>query len=221
MIDFIKTIVENARKENQEKYKQLKLYYQKTFTLNTTNAAIFKYITDTTYYFSGNILGYKTPFNYSTDDPYGSTNWENTQVIHLLTGKDGKGNCYALSSLFKIFSNRLNSDAQLAIAPHHIYIQNRDEKGDFKNVELATRTFPGDGSIQTLTYTTQELIMNGMSERALSDRNAVVLNLIYLAKSFEHKFNDNTNDFLLKCADLAFKYDTLSLLIFLTVCLYL
>lgn len=208
---IISSLAENAKEQYRDKYKTMKLYEQRNFNLNAANWAIFKYLTDTIIIKDLFFGHYKYPFNYSTDDPYGSTQWENTQVIHLLKKDNGKGNCYALSTLFKIFSDRLKSDAQLAVAPHHIYIQNRNQRGDFKNVELTTKTFPGDGSIQTLTYTTHELIMNGMSQRALSNRDAVALNLIYLAKGFEHKFNDNTNDFLLKCADLAFKHDSLSL----------
>ena len=206
--EIIKVIAENAKQEHLEEYKKLNLYQQKMFILNNTNWAIFKYITDTTY-LSKNKAFYIPPYMYSVDDPYGSSAWKTTQVINLLANK--KGNCYALSSLFKIFSDRLNSDARLAIAPHHIYIMNRNQKGDFKNVELATKTFPGDGSIQTLTYTTHELIMSGMSQRMLSDKDAIALNLIYLAKGFEHKFNDNTNGFLLECAELALKHDSLSL----------
>lgn len=208
---LIKIIAGNARQENQKKYKSLKIHEQKMFNLNATNWAIFKYLTGTTMILVGDSIYYKKPYTYSTQDPYGSNQWENTQVMNLLSGNNMKGNCYALSALFKIFSDRLNSDARLAIAPHHIYIQNRNQKGDFKNVELTTKTFPGDGSIQTLTYTTHELIMNGMSQRMLSNKDAIALNLIYLAKGFEHKFNDNTNDFLLECAELAFKHDSLSL----------
>lgn len=206
--NIVNVIIENTRQKNQETYKTLKLYEQKMFMLNTANWGIFKYITDTVFYSSDKNY-YITPYRYTNDDPYGSSYWQNTQVLNLLTNK--QGNCYALASLFKIFSDRLKSEARLTVTPHHIYIQNRNAKGDYKNVELATKTFPGDGSIQVLTYTTKTSIMNGMAQRPLSDREAIALNLIYLAKGFQHKFNDGTNDFLLKCADLAFKSDTLSI----------
>jgi hypothetical protein len=128
-----------------------------------------------------------------------------------LLSNEKQGNCYSLAVLFKLFSDRLQSDARLTITLHHIYIQNRNQRGGFYNVELASKTFPGDGTIQTLTYTTNTSIMNGMAQRMLSDKEAVALNLIYLAKAYQHKYKDNTNDFLLQCADLAFKYDTLSM----------
>jgi|ERR1019366_796049 hypothetical protein len=128
---LIKTIAENARQANQEKFKKLKLYEQKMFIPNTDNWAIYKYITDTTFVMGNDFIYYNEPYTYSTDDPYGSNQWETTQVIHLLATDNPKGNCYALSVLFKIFSDRLQSDARLTVAPHHIYIENRNQKGDF------------------------------------------------------------------------------------------
>ena len=215
LLDFhvlmINTYAEDVRTHYKEKYKTLKPWEQKYFKMNTDNWAIFKYITDTAFVIINEDTYYKKPYSYTYQDPYGSNKWENTQVLYLLLSNEKQGNCYSLASLFKIFSDRLKSDARLTIAPHHIYIQNRNQRGDFYNVELASKSFPGDGTIQTLTYTTTTSIMRGMAQRMLNDKQAVALNLIYLAKGYQHKYNDNTNDFLLQCADLAFKYDTLSL----------
>lgn len=212
-LDFYTKLItltaENARQQHADKYKTLTLYQQKMFMQNTANWAIYHFITDTTFLQVSKADLYLIPYTYSTDDPYGTASFENTQVLHLLAEK--KGNCYALASLFKIFSDRLQSDARLTVAPNHIYIENRNAKGDFKNVELTTNTFPGDGSIQTLTYTTHELIMSGMAQRMLNDTAAVALNLIYLAKGYQHAFNNNTDDFILNCATTAFKHDSLSL----------
>ena len=210
-VEFIKALAENTRDNYKEKYKTLKSFEQKMFEFNINNWTIFKYITDPIFVSVKNRMYYKKAYSYSNEDPYGSNHWENTQVIHLLNKKEMKGNCYSLAILFKLFADRLKSDARLTITPHHIYIQNRNARGDFNNVELASKTFPGDGLIQTLTYTTRTSIMNGMAQRMINDKEAIVLNLIYLAKSYQHKYNDNTSDFLLQCADLAFKYDTLSL----------
>ncbi|MBA3986316.1 MAG: hypothetical protein H0X63_07055, partial [Flavobacteriales bacterium] len=116
------------------------------------NWAIFSYMTDTTIFVGQDKLFYSPPFSYSTNDPLGTVDWSNTQVFNLLDTK--KGNCFALVSLFKIFSERLNSKANICTAPGHIYIRHADHKGIFHNVELATRAFPGTGSMETLTYTT-------------------------------------------------------------------
>ncbi|MEI6697267.1 MAG: hypothetical protein WCO13_14530 [Bacteroidota bacterium] len=215
LLDFhtgiIKAYAENVRNVYQQKYKTLNPWEQCYFKSNTDNWAIFKYITDTAFVKINEAMYYKKPYSYTYQDPYGSDNWENTEVLYLLLSNEKQGNCYSLASLFKIFSVRLKSDARLTIAPHHIYIQNRNQRGDFYNVELASKSFPGDGTIQCLTYTTFISIKKGMAQRMLNDKQAVALNLIYLAKGFQHKYKDNTNDFLLQCANLAYKYDSLSL----------
>jgi hypothetical protein len=215
LIDFhagiINAYAENVRLHYKEKYKTLKPWEQTYFISNTDNWAIFKYITDTAFVIINKDKYIKTPYNYTAYDPYGSDNWENTQVLSLLLSNEKQGNCYSLAVLFKLFSNRFKSDARLTITPHHIYIQNRNQRGGFYNVELASKTFPGDGTIQTLTYTTNTSIINGMAQRMLSDKEAVALNLIYLAKGYQHKYKDNTNNFLLQCAELAIKHDSLSM----------
>ncbi|MFZ4413250.1 MAG: hypothetical protein ACOYOV_09235 [Bacteroidales bacterium] len=215
LLDFhagmINAYAVDIRANYKEKYKTLKPWEQCYFKSNTDNWAIFKYITDTAFVKINEAMYYKKPYSYTYQDPYGSDNWENTEVLYLLLSNEKQGNCYSLASLFKIFSDRLKSDARLTIAPHHIYIQNRNQRGDFYNVELASKSFPGDGTIQCLTYTTYTSIKNGMAQRMLNDKQGVALNLIYLAKGFQHKYKDNTNDFLLQCANLAYKYDSLSL----------
>lgn len=177
--------------------------YQKSLA----NWAIFTYLTDTTSFYSINIL----PFTYSTHDPFGIKNWSNSQVLNLISSKEKKGNCFALTALFKILSDRLLSEARICTAPQHIYIQHRDPKGDYYNVELATAGHPGDGKIQTLTHTTPEAINSGIALRSFDTRQSIGLCLVNLAKSFEHKFSSKDDDFMLKCAELALKHDRLNL----------
>lgn len=173
-----------------------------------TNWAIFTYLTDTLTFGQKQQL----PFAYQIDDPFGMDNWSNSQVLHLLGSMEKKGNCFALVALFKIFSNRLNSEAYICTAPQHIYLQHRDEKGDFYNLELATKTYPSDGTLMTLTFTHKEAIMSGISLRRLkTDKQNIVLCLVNLGKSYEHKFGTREDDFMLKCAELALQHDSLNL----------
>lgn len=184
--------------------KEKKEMYRKTLA----NWAIFKYITDTTLF--SNFVHF--PFTYQFNDPFGMTDWKNSQVLNLLSSKEQKGNCFALVSLYKIFSDRLNSEAFICTAPQHIYIQHQDHKGDYYNVELATGTHPGDGTLQTLTYTYYEGIVSGISLRRLKEeKQNISLCLVNLGKSYEHKFKTKDDDFILQCAELALKYDTLNL----------
>lgn len=174
-----------------------------------TNWAIFSYLSDTTFFSINKKLYYQLPLNYSFNDPLGTINWENTQVFNLLENK--KGNCYALVSLFKIFSERLNSQAIICTSPGHIYIRHADHKGIYHNVELGSKAFPGTGSLETLTYTTDEATKNGISLRELDVKQSVALNLVYLAKGYAYKFGVKDDDFIMECAELALQYDELNL----------
>lgn len=176
------------------------------------NWAIYKYITDTTHIVSKNLINYHLPYLYSNNDPFGTEKWGHSQVFNLIGNENQTtGNCYALSAFYKIFAERLNTDAQIATAPGHIYIVHKDEKDITYNIELASRTFPGNGSEAVLTYTTDQAVKSGIAMRYLDLKQSVALNLIYLAKGYQNKFKNNTDNFILDCADLTLKYDSLNL----------
>lgn len=169
------------------------------------NYAIFTYLTDTlTVKLEGQNLLH-LPYTYSNDDPFGTADWKNSQTINLLETQ--KGNCYSLVTLFKIFSERFKSEANIVTAPQHIYIEHRDPKGSRFNVEVATRSFPDMGSIQTLTYTTREALLNDISMRKLDLKQSVGLNLVYLAKGYEYKNKVKDDEFILTCANTALQHD--------------
>jgi hypothetical protein len=176
------------------------------------NWAIFTFMTDTAYSVKQgnfNFIVHKEPFRYSTKDPLGTIDWANTQVTHLL--QYGDGNCFALASLFKIFSERLNSDADICTAPGHLFITHKDDRGTQYNIELSNGTFPGNGTLETLTYTTDEAVKKGISMRQLDLKQSVSLCLVYLAKGYEYKFKTKGDEFALECAKVALKYDSLNL----------
>jgi hypothetical protein len=196
-----RNVFEMARKSDE----QMKSDFYKTLT----NWAIYSYITDTTLYvWNDSLFFIHLPYYYSTKDPMGTGDWTNTQVTNLLYTK--QGNCFALASLFKILANRLQSDASLSTAPSHIYITHSDINGIDYNVELASRSFPGSGTLETLTYTTGDATRNGIALRTLTDEQAVALCLIYLAKGYEHKYGIK-DDFMMECAEVALEYDSLNL----------
>lgn len=179
------------------------------------NWAIFKYLTDTVEIYTikdSSLVGfYHTPYGYATSDPFGMKDWQHSQVMNLLLSEENKGNCFALSALFKILSDRFNANARICTAPQHIYIQHQDPKGHYYNVEMATAGHPGDGIIQTLTYTPTEGIMSGIALRDYTTKQSIGLCLINLAKSYERKFNAKDDEFLLRCAELALAHDSLNL----------
>jgi len=169
------------------------------------NYAIFTYLTDTLTVKLGGQEFLHLPYTYSNDDPFGTADWKNSQTMNLLETQ--KGNCYSLVTLFKIFSERFKSEANIGTAPQHIYIEHRDPKGSRFNVEVATRSFPDMGSIQTLTYTTREALLNDISMRKLDLKQSVGLCLVYLAKGYEYKNNIKEAEFILTCANTALQHD--------------
>src|SRR5579885_3045264 len=77
------------------------------------NWGIFTYMTDTTYFLrKDTLIAYHTPYQYSNHDPYGTTNWANTEVTGLLMNH--RGNCYAMACLYKIMADKLNTGAAIA-----------------------------------------------------------------------------------------------------------
>jgi hypothetical protein len=184
----------------------------KMYEQSANNYRIFKFITDTTYVLSipdtndfYALFERHLPFDYPSSDPFGSNDWKNGQVLNLI--KNNTGNCFAQSALFKILADRLGSNAHLCIAPGHIYICHANEDGTLFNVETATASFPGSGSLKTLTYSTAEAIKSGLVLRQLDQKQSIALCLVYLAKAYQHRFNTIHDTFMLECAQLALKYD--------------
>lgn len=178
---------------------------EKRYSSALTNFAIYQYMTSLSLWDKKDEFVCHKPYAYSKKDPMGSMDWTNTQITHLIN--EGNGNCFALASLFRILSERLNSDAMLCTAPSHIYIRHADEKGTYYNVELSSRAFPGTGTIETLTYTPDEATRNNIALRELTVKQSIALCLVYLAKGYEHKFNTKEDEFILACAEATLKYD--------------
>jgi len=166
-------------------------------------------MTNTTLYENANGIVYHTPYVYSYTDPMATEDWRNSQVVNLNNSK--QGNCFALVSLYKILSDRLNSDAILCTAPSHIYISHEDENGISYNIELGSRKFPGTGTLATLTHSTMESIRSDVSLLRLTEQQSIVLCLVYLAKGYQHKFNVTNDGFMMNCAITALKFDKLNL----------
>lgn len=213
-IDFDAKVNEHGRfalKDLRYLPEQKKELYRQALS----NWAIFKYLTDTITNMviidSALSVLWHFPYSYSTNDPFGMKDWSNSQVINLLMLDNNRGNCFALTGLFKIFSDRLKANAKICTAPQHIYIQHQDPKGQYYNVELATAGHPADGIIQTLTYTPSDAIRSGIALRDYTTKQSIGLCLVNLAKSYEHKFHTKNDPFMLRCAELALQYDSVNL----------
>lgn len=175
------------------------------------NNALFHLLTDTNVIELRNKKVTVPPFYYSYTDPLASKNWKYSQVSNLYLDRSRQGNCNALTTLFKLLSLRLNSNANLCITQGHIFLTHPDINGTYYNIELASKAFPGTGSIETITHTSDEAVRNGIAMRELDLKQSIGLCLLNLAKSYQHKFGTNDNQFVLDCAELIIKHDSKNL----------
>ncbi len=66
------------------------------------------------------VIQYK-PFTYDFTDVFGHNDITNLFVSKLLATK--KGNCNSMPYLYKILTEEIGADANLALAPNHVYIK--------------------------------------------------------------------------------------------------
>jgi hypothetical protein len=182
---------------------------QERYDMLLNNWAIYHYMTDTTIIRDGEFEYVHMPYRYSYSDPMGVLDWKHTQVMNLLDNK--AGNCYAMVNLYMIFAKRLGTDARIGVAPGHVFVMHDGMDGREYFVELSNGSFPGTGTIMTLSYSPLEAVKEGISMRALSEEQAVSMCLVYLGKAYEQKFDTKTDGFIYGCAETALEHDSLNL----------
>ncbi len=143
------------------------------------------------------------PYRYDFNDPFGHENWKNMFVSKLLQTR--KGNCHSLPYLYKILAEELGVDANLALAPNHVYIKHKSEKDGWYNTELTSGIFPIDAWLMASGYIHLDAIRNGVYMKALSNQESIALCLVDLAQSHQRQ-EFYSLDFVIKCADKALEY---------------
>ncbi|WP_246236365.1 hypothetical protein [Flavobacterium ajazii] len=151
---------------------------------------------------NGKIYTYK-PFGYDFNDIFGHNTHENLFVSKLL--KTHKGNCHSLPYLYKILAEELGVEANLALAPNHIYIKHRSIKYGWYNTELTSGIFPIDAWIMASGFVHIDAITNGVYMKALNNKESIALVLIDLADNYNVKFPNNDGTFILRCCETAIK----------------
>lgn len=165
------------------------------------NWAIYKVLKDTTNIVVYDSLRYSfLPYTYDFNDLSGKVEWSNMFVSKLLATK--KGNCHSLPYLYKILADELGAVCWLGFAPNHIYIKNRCKGHGWYNTELTSGTFPIDAWITASGYIPLQAIQNGIYMDTLSNRQAIALCILDLAKGYEFQTHNYYDGFILKCCDL-------------------
>jgi hypothetical protein len=171
------------------------------------NATIFKLLTDTIYLNKVDFLS--APIKYNFDDFNSKKEWSNQFVSTLLQSETG--NCHSMPFLYKILANELGASTFLALAPHHIYLKNRNKKSGWYNTELTSANFPTDAWVKASGYITIESIRSGIYMDTLSQKQSVGLCVYDLAKGYLNQTNNYTDDFVLKCCNLVLKYHPMNI----------
>ncbi|MDN4011478.1 hypothetical protein QX233_03285 [Chryseobacterium gambrini] len=191
MGNFCKTIVRNRDLTYNERDKETVSKY----------AAIFSVICEETpILINQDTVRYK-PFSYDFQDVFGHKDLTSLFVSKLVTTQ--KGNCNSLPYLYKILAEELGVEANLALAPNHIYIKHNIKSIGWYNTELTSGIFPQDAWLMASGFIHLNAIENGVYMKALDNRESLGLCLVDLANAYKRSFPDNDGTFAIKCAERA------------------
>ncbi|WP_294219983.1 hypothetical protein [uncultured Chryseobacterium sp.] len=146
------------------------------------------------------VVQYK-PFNYDFKDVFGHNDITNLFVSKLLMTKEG--NCNSMPYLYKILAGELGVDANLALAPNHVYIKHQIKSDGWYNTELTSGIFPQDSWLMASGYIHLDAIKNGVFMKALNNKESLALCFFDLAQAYDRNFPDNDGDFVLKAVNRA------------------
>lgn len=148
------------------------------------------------------------PFTYDFDDFAGKQDYTKMFVSKLLYTYSG--NCHSLPYLYKMLADELGASCWLSFAPNHIYIKNRCKKIGWYNTELTSGEFPIDAWITTSGYIPIKAIQSGIYMDTLSNRQALALCLLDLAKGYAFQTHNYQDGFILKCCDLVLQHHSMN-----------
>lgn len=141
------------------------------------------------------------PFTYDFEDVFGHKELSNLFVSKLLDTQ--KGNCNSMPYLYKILAEEIGADANLALAPNHVYIKHNIKSIGWFNTELTSGIFPIDAWLSASGFIHLDAIKNGVFMKALNNKESLALLLVDLANAYNRSFPDNDGSFPLKCAERA------------------
>lgn len=189
--NFCRTIIRNRDLTYNERDKELVSKY----------AAIFSVICEETpILINHDTIRYK-PFSYDFEDVFGHRDLTSLFVSKLITTQ--KGNCNSLPYLYKILAEEIGVNANLALAPNHIYIKHNIQSIGWYNTELTSGIFPQDAWLMASGFIHLDAIQNGVYMKALDNRESLGLCLVDLANAYKRSFPDNDGSFAIQCAERA------------------
>lgn len=191
--NFCRKIISNRELRYTEKDKDKVNKYASVYTIMCQETPVV---------LRNDTLKYK-PFTYDFEDVFGHKELSNLFVSKLLNTQ--KGNCNSMPYLYKILAEELGVDANLALAPNHIYIKHNIKSLGWYNTELTSGIFPQDSWLMASGFIHLKAIENGVFMKALNNKESLALLLVDLGNAYNRSFPDNDGSFPLKCAERAIK----------------
>ena len=193
LASFCNQIINSRQLKYEEKDKNFVNKYASIFTLMTQQFPVI---------LRNDTLKYK-PFTYDFSDVFGHQEYSNLFVSKLIDTQ--KGNCNSMPYLYKILAEELGVDANLALAPNHIYIKHNIKSLGWYNTELTSGIFPQDSWLMASGFIHLNAIQNGVFMKALNNKESIALLLVDLGNAYNRSFPDNDGNFPLQCAERAIK----------------
>ncbi|OJZ01235.1 hypothetical protein [Sphingobacterium sp. 40-24] len=193
MANFCKTILRNRELTYNETDKDKVSKYASIFSVICEETPIL-IDQDTVHY---------KPFTYDFEDVFGHKDLTSLFVSKLVTTQ--RGNCNSLPYLYKILAEEIGVEANLALAPNHIYIKHNIKSIGWYNTELTSGIFPQDAWLMASGFIHLNAIENGIYMKALDNRESLGLCLVDLANAYKRSFPESDGSFALKCAERALK----------------
>lgn len=193
MANFCKTILRNRELTYNETDKDKVSKY----------ASIFSVICEETPILIDQDMVHYKPFTYDFEDVFGNKDLTSLFVSKLVTTQ--RGNCNSLPYLYKILAEEIGVEANLALAPNHIYIKHNIKSIGWYNTELTSGIFPQDAWLMASGFIHLNAIENRIYMKALDNRESLGLCLVDLANAYKRSFPESDGSFALKCAERALK----------------
>lgn len=138
------------------------------------------------------------PFQYDLADPYGDSIRNKLLSTYLATRK---GNCVSMPLLFIILGQKLGIDVSASLAPLHMFVKYRDEKGSLYNLETTSGAgFTRDAWIQKQLPMTAQALASGIYLQPLTKKETVVVMAGTLLELYVEQSNDDAVVALAKVA---------------------
>ena len=188
---FAQSILKNRDLEYKEADKEKVSKYSAVYSIMCRSLPIA---------YKDTVIQYK-PFAYDFTDVFGHNDLPNLFVSKLLITK--KGNCNSMPYLYKILAEELGVEANLALAPNHVYIKHQIKSIGWFNTELTSGIFPEDGWMMASGYIHLDAIKNGVFMKALNNKESLALCLFDLAQAYNRSFPGNSGEFVLKALNRA------------------